>query len=386
MNSKIVLLNSYYSRRNPSGENEIFDQLTKQLRTSNPEVNVISTETDVMSKSALFRVKSAIREITGFGSSQIARKLKESKISIIHVNNLFPNISRKAILRADKPKIITLHNYRAICVAGTFSREGKFCNLCCKSPINSIRYKCYRNSFLATIPLFISRIFKLQLRFIKKMDCVVVPSNMALRIFENFGIVDKRWRVIPHLAPQFSSRSHEISKTFVFVGRLSREKGIEKLLANWPSILNLDVIGDGEINVHTLNLPRNVTLLGRLTRDELLIKLSNYQGLIFTSNAPESAVPLVVLEALTAGLPIISVEGNAVSDANSIGNFGVTISKNYDSKEILDAARNVTKYNLRFSENGLKYINKYHSQEVWMRNYKEAYSATIFHWNDSKKL
>ena len=377
---KIAMINSFYSRKYPSGENEVFTQLSKVLKYSGAEIDEILVESDIQSRQRFYRLRCSINEIFGKGGLDPRVQLGAGEHDVIHINNLFPNFERKSTELIKTPKILTLHNYRSVCIAGTLSRGGSYCDLCSVNPMNSLKYRCYRNSFMATFPLFLSRLFKQQIRFIQKMDLVVVPSKRSLEIFTKFGIANDKWRVIPHgIVPGSKVFAGEREK-FVFVGRLSLEKGLDRILRSWPSDILLDIVGDGDFDTKPYEASKNINFLGRQPRDFVVGNLGKYSGLVFASSAPESALPLVALEALASGLPIVSIEGNTVSDAIFEGEFGLVLTKNFDKQDLNMALRKVIKEFSKLSARALEYVQLHHSEDTWVSNYYSAYLEAIKNW------
>ena len=86
--------------------------------------------------------------------NELTDLLKKHKPDIVHFHSIFPQISPsayKACYDANVPVIHTLHNYRSICPGALLQRDGEVCELCLHgSLINSLKYRCYRNSILAT--------------------------------------------------------------------------------------------------------------------------------------------------------------------------------------------------------------------------------------------
>jgi glycosyltransferase involved in cell wall biosynthesis len=96
----------------------------------------------------------------------------------------------------------------------------------------------------------------------------------------------------------------------LFVGRLSPEKGILELLDGWrrasPRDLRLLVIGDGPLMSDArAHLDGSIRLLGRLPIGEVRQLMLSSRALVLPSRAYE-VQPLVLLEALAAGLPVLA--------------------------------------------------------------------------------
>lgn len=113
----------------------------------------------------------------------------------------------------------------------------------------------------------------------------------------------------------------------VCVGRLSKQKNITTLLEALPHIarkVHLDIIGEGEeraaieATITRLKL-RNVTLHGRLPREEVRHFYQHSDALIMPSIF--EAQPLVLLEAMATGIPIIGT--NVIGVGEHIENIGI---------------------------------------------------------------
>lgn len=156
----------------------------------------------------------------------------------------------------------------------------------------------------------------------------------------------------------------------IFVGRLSRNKGIEEII---NSIRKLDrekfllsIIGAGEEYEH-LNevikknkLTDNVKLLGKRDRKELKAIYSKADMLIM--NSQTEGAPMVVLEALAAGIPVVST---------NVGNISEMIIEEYNgeftdgtscmiAEKILKISKNIDSY----KENSYKSSMRYNYIEV----------------------
>lgn len=383
---KIMMINSFYSRSKPSGENELFVELYKGLLDFGVHVTPITLETDVEELKSSFKLRSAINVAIGRGGKNPIRGIDRINPDLIHVNNLFPNFSSSWIRKSDTPKVITIHNYRPICAAGTLSRNGKFCDLCIMKPTSAVRFGCYRNSRIATIPFFIGRLLRIQEKYLARFQKIIVPSQRALGIFKSVGIANSRWEVIPHSIKSSKTEIQGKTEKFVFIGRLSAEKGIENILNLWPKNVFLDVIGDGDMDKIKYLDREEINFLGKIPREEVIRSIPSYKALIFSSSSPESALPLVALECLAFGLPIISVDHNTVADAIREGGFGFVLPSNFNESELASSLDFVKENYECLSEYAKKYSRDLHSFDTWVLKYKSVYNAVIAEWKIAKNM
>ena len=85
----------------------------------------------------------------------VKRIIRENEIDIVHVHNTLSLVSPSvyyAALACGKPVVQTLHNFRMLCPAATFSRNNRICEECINKGLRcAVRYSCYRNSKMQTL-------------------------------------------------------------------------------------------------------------------------------------------------------------------------------------------------------------------------------------------
>ena len=121
---RIAVVHSYYSNRMPSGENVVVDLQVNALRRAGHDVRVISRRQEDVERSRTYPVSAALRAATNRGWGAHG-KIGDFDPAIVHVNNLFRNFGRSWAERYPSRLVVTLHNYRAICAAGTLTRDGQ---------------------------------------------------------------------------------------------------------------------------------------------------------------------------------------------------------------------------------------------------------------------
>ena len=86
--------------------------------------------------------------------ARLARRIAAVRPDIVHAHNFFPLLTPSvydACAEAGVPVVQTLHNYRTICPAATFYRDGKVCEECLHgSAWHAVRHGCYRRSRLGS--------------------------------------------------------------------------------------------------------------------------------------------------------------------------------------------------------------------------------------------
>ena len=307
---RVALVHSFYSDGEASGENQIVLQQAALLESAGFTVAVLGVDSTVLQQQSLYEVRTAWNLMRGRGAS-FHEEIKVFQPDIVHVHNLFPNISPDWISRINVPVVATVHNYRLTCANGLLFRDGQPCQSCVGNRgLAGIRHGCYRNSRLASTAVVSSR--QHAKRAYARFSIVVCPSEAVRQLLITSGMPTRNLEVLPHAVGVEVAESTGISNgRWLFVGRLSPEKGLADLLKEWPLDFQLDVIGSGDeaAALSQVDAP-SVRFLGGQSRDYVLSRMPDYEGLVFPSQCFE-VQPTVVIEAMASGIPIVALEGNA---------------------------------------------------------------------------
>jgi glycosyltransferase involved in cell wall biosynthesis len=175
------------------------------------------------------------------------------------IHNIFPAMSPvvyELALKWKMPIIHYLHNYRFSCVNGFFLNHGQPCQRCLSGNFwPAFQTACWRNSRLQSgwLGLITNRVRNLPL-FEETFRWIAI-SEAQKREHVRMGIPAERIKVIHHfLDVEAPPLPPSTSPTAIFVGRLSLEKGVEKLLEAWKRVEGgermLLIVGDGPERVN----------------------------------------------------------------------------------------------------------------------------------------
>lgn len=262
---RVVLVHNYYGSTAPSGENKVFEAEKAMLEKRGVEVETYVRRSDEIrvSEGGGLRwrkiwglVKGAMCTVANpFAARALARKIKAFKPEVVHFHNTFPLISPLALKAAHKAGckvVMTLHNYRTVCAAGVPTRDGKVCTLCLEkgSVKDAIKHRCYRGSLLATLPLAIN-VWWYRNRWAKWVDKFVVLSEFQKRKMVECGWPEEKL-VVKGNFTEVSEKpivpACERKDEILYVGRLSREKGVFTLLEAWDK-LQKSLMGGGMMHL-----------------------------------------------------------------------------------------------------------------------------------------
>lgn len=314
---KVLMVHNYYGSAAPSGENEVFEAEINLLRQHGNKVYEFTRHSDeIRSKGHWGTLKGAISTPWNqFSCNAMRKAVIERGPDVVHVHNTFPLLSPSVFYSIEKPvaRVLTLHNYRLFCPAGIPMRKGTVCTKCLdtRSSWPSIKYGCYRNSRVATLPIALSISLHRMLRtWVNKVDAFIALSEFQQELMVKSGLPEKKVYVKPNFYPGTPPvKPWQDRKPYVvFVGRLSKEKGVVTLLQAWrkwgTKAPELRLVGDGGLRSELERLARNlpVRFLGQVTSSEAQEQIACSRLLILPSEWFEG-FPMVIREAFALGTP-----------------------------------------------------------------------------------
>jgi glycosyltransferase involved in cell wall biosynthesis len=208
--------------------------------------------------------------------------LRSLRPDVVHIHNTFLMVSPsvyEACQDEDVPVVQTLHNYRLLCPASTFYRDGAVCEDCVTHGLlRSVQHACYRDSYaMSAAVALILQTHRSWQTWSTKIDAYIAISNCVKDKFVESGFSENKIHVKPNFVdPDPGERSHP-GNYALFVGRLSPEKGLSTLVQAWqrlPFAVPLVIAGDGPMR-HDLetevakNRLSMVHFAGRLGREEV---------------------------------------------------------------------------------------------------------------------
>nr|WP_246325809.1 glycosyltransferase [Actinomycetospora corticicola] len=301
---------------------------------------------------------------------------------VVHVHNLFPNFGTRWLPRWEGPLVATLHNFRPICPAGTLLRDGHRCTDCTTDPRAAVRHRCFQESRVATLPLAVAgRRGAPHHPVIARADRLITISERAAAEYRAVGVGAERLVVVPNAVPDDepgpvrSAVEHELDPRWLFLGRLSAEKGVGELLARWPAGLRLDVVGSGwlEADLRAAHADRpEIRFLGALSNVEVRTRLAGYTGLVVPSLWAEAGPPLTYVEALAAGVPVVAVEGNGAADDIARNGTGLVVGKEF-VEDLAIALKDVARDRPRLGPRARAVYEQHFSTGAWVRALTDVY-------------
>lgn len=376
---KVAFVHSFYDSRNPSGENVVVRAQIRALRTAGHEVLLVAQHTDERSHRRAYPVQAAVTTATGVGPDPSA-ELAAFAPDVVHVHNLFPNFGTRWLSRWRGPVVATLHNFRPMCAAASLSRDGEVCTRCPDGdPWASVRYACYRDSRIATLPLaWRNRRGAPHDALVARSDALVVISPRARTVYQDAGVPGDRISVVANFVDPAPRVPPAATDRWLFVGRLSPEKGLVELLEAWPHPERLDVIGDGPSMAAAVGIaPPGVVFHGTLPHDEVRRRMPGYTGLLFPSVWFEAGPTQVYVEAMAAGVPALAIQGNGTSDDISAHHLGVVVAREPTEHDIAGGLDHIRRHRGELSVRCLASFADRFSEHEWLEEILGVYRRAI---------
>jgi glycosyltransferase involved in cell wall biosynthesis len=264
--------------------------------------------------------------------------IAKERPEVAFLHNTVPLISPSAYFacaEAGVPVVQTLHNYRFLCPAGTFLRQGKICEECVTSTLfRSVWHGCYQESASASATLALMLASQRALgTWQEKVACYIARTEFARRKFIEGGLPAERIVVKPCFVHPDPGPRVGAGDTTLFLGRLSSEKGLRTLIAAWERLdgtVPLRIAGDGplreelETEVERRRIA-GVKVLGRVPDADLLAEVKRARFLVFPSEWYEG-LPLTIAEAFACSLPVVASRIGSMVELVDDGRTGLHFS------------------------------------------------------------
>lgn len=378
---RIAIVHSFYKSATPSGENVAVKAQYQALTRAGHTVDLVDCRTDEVMEQPFYKIRSALRTTTGLGANPL-RSLAEIQPDVVHLHNLFPNWASGWLRRSPFKVVSTLHNFRNSCAAATFYRDGQQCTDCLDAgPGQAVRHSCYGDSKLGSLVMAagVSNGARRDPVVMHSANLITM-SPRAKGLFERSGVPAERMTVIPNFSAPASviSRQEDLDPAeWLVVARLTSEKGVAELVSSWPDGVGLNIIGDGELREtisRSISEKQRIRLLGALPNWQVKQAMLRAKGLVFPSQCIESAPALTYVEALSCGLPVISLRGNSVGDDVSEAGCGQVL-MSWD--ELPDALTDVEHQLKAYRAAAARRYQSEFTEEVWVDRVTRLYESVV---------
>jgi glycosyltransferase involved in cell wall biosynthesis len=331
-----------------------------------------------------------------FHNPEVVRRLeryqKIGRFDLWQIHNVFPAMSPSVYGLAFKlgiPVVQYLHNYRMSCVNGFFLNHGKACTSCIQGNFTKAALTgCWHDSRLMSGWMGAVMLRVRTMGVFRKVAGWIAISEAQKDLHVRMGIPAERIHVLPHFVevrPELFVA--ERGRDVLFVGRLSKEKGVEQLLDAWKQTergeAKLLLAGEG---------PERVALENKIAAEkiggvEFLGFVAKEDQAAMWKRAAFSVVPsiwqeplgLVVFEAWERGRTVVVSDAGGLADSVEEGVDGSKVPMGEPrawasamTALLADPARCG-----RMAEAGVAKLKRDFTEEGWLRRIVGIYDGVL---------
>jgi len=368
---RILIVHNEYQLR--GGEDSVVEAEIDLLRSRGHAVDIYRQHNDALK--TMPPAQAAIDTIWSSRSvTALTEAIKQFRPDVVHFHNTFPIISPSAywaVRDAGLPVVQTLHNFRLHCAQGNYLRNGVVCEDCIGHlPWRGVAHACYRGSRAQSAVLgSMVVVHRAMGTYREKVTRYIALNAFCRRKFIEGGLPAERIVIKPNFAdfpvPQASARDG-----FLYVGRLSTEKGVESLVRGWEMMETgfLRVAGTGPEANRLDGIPR-LTALGAISGDAVRGHMACSMALVLPSICYDS-FPRTLVEAFACALPVIASRLGPLADLVEEGVTGLL----FEPGDPVDMAQRLNWAQAnpeRMAEMGHNARKKYEAEFSAERNYPQ---------------
>jgi glycosyltransferase involved in cell wall biosynthesis len=377
---RILIAHNTYQWR--GGEDIVFEQESAMLEANGFAVRRFKVDNDhirgLAGKLAAARSVIANKALV----AALCAEIDAFRPDLVHFHNFFPTLSPaavQAVARRGIPAVVTLHNYRLICAGGLLMRDCRPCEDCIShSRLPGVRHGCYRDSqigsaLVAGMAIYFRRLLD---RHPHEITLLALTAFAKSR-FVAAGFAPERIMVRGNVIADPGAGQDERERRVVYVGRLSVEKGVDTLLNAVRGLdCTVEIIGDGPERARLEAIAGdNVVFLGQQPTPVVMERVKAARLLAVPSRWYEG-FPVVVLEAMAAGTPVLASRIGSLAEIVQHERTGLLLPPN-DTAAWRDALMDLLCAKARargFGEQGRARFLEKHSTRTGIESLSEIYA------------
>jgi len=333
---RILIAHNRYQQR--GGEDAVVEEEAQMLRARGHEVHLYLRDNHDLPD--MPKAQAALQTLwSSRTTAEVGHVFEAFRPDLLHVHNTFPLISPSIYWAAAKhriPVVQTLHNFRLVCPQGLMLRDGRPCEDCVgRLPWPGVVHACYRQSRAQTGVLAAMLAGHRALgTWSHRITRYIALNKFCRDRFVAGGLPAEKIRIKPNSVDLPASPAQE-REGFLFVGRLSSEKGIEVLAEAAHAValpLPIRIAGTGPEAALVDGHP-GLQALGALSPDAVYAEMRHAKALVLPSIWYEN-FPRTLVEAFACGLPVIASRLGAMSALIEDGKTGLL----FDAGDAADLA------------------------------------------------
>lgn len=255
---------------------------------------------------------------------------ERTKPDIAHFHNIYAGLTTAVldVCRQRKlPSVITLHDYKLVCPTYLMLNHGQPCRRCSGGRFyHCLLTRCHKDSLAASFVTTIESYFNQLFGKYRQADFYICPSQFLFKTLLENGMPQEKLCCIPNgVEPSRFLPVYDDSGYFLYLGRLSVEKGIRTLIESTRDDvgMTLKVVGEGPDKENLQDLAGDsVSFEGYKSGKELERLVQGAAFVVVPSECHENA-SMVVLEAMAYGKPVIGSRMGGIPEQVVDGETGV---------------------------------------------------------------
>lgn len=326
---RILMVHNDYAKH--SGEEHAVENIAKLLQENGNDV-AWQRRTSADIKGGKAKIKAFFTGIHNPAArNEMDRYLASEKVDIVQIQNLFPHFSPavvKAFRKRGLPVVMRCPNYRLFCPTGLHLRDGVVCEKCLGPgrEIWCFAHNCMGSRLKSLGYTLRGSVARISRSLLDGVDTFVVLSEFQRQRFIANGVPEDRISIVPNFEwePPAAEGPAPKRELILFVGRVSKEKGIDDFLALAKAMPHeqFAVAGNAEeISESERKAFSNVQFLGFLKSKELDALYRKARLLVFPGRWFEG-FPNVITRAMYLQVPVIGSRLGAIPEIVSEGVTG----------------------------------------------------------------
>ncbi len=262
--------------------------------------------------------------------------LDDFRPDVVHCHNLYHQLSPSVLRPVAKrgiPAVMTVHDYKLVCPTyRLIDGAGRHCERCVEGGVtNVVRRRCQGGSRMQSAVLMAESGLHRLLGAYDPIAAFLCPSQYLADLFDRAGHGD-RVRHVPYGCELSDVEPRtEPGRGVLYGGRLSPEKGVDLLISAVARLedTTLTICGDGpsrpalEAQAAEM-LGSRARFLGHVARSELLRRVAE-TGVVAAPSVWAENQPLMILDAMACGVPVVSGDAPALREMVRPGISGSTV-------------------------------------------------------------
>lgn len=368
------------------GETESTCLIGNLLEENNIEViRYYKKNTEISNLSIFKKILYGINSIFNFKTKKEVEKIiQEQKIDFAIVHNVSPIISNSiyyVLKKNNIPIYKYIQNYNLLCLNGAMNCSEEVCRKCIKNKnFYGLKKRCYKESFFYTLIKLINKhIFDIYFKNSITTYISISDFVKSKHLYYNFTNIKTIYHFVGLINNKIQEKPHNSIKYYLYMGRLSEEKGVKTLLKVFKMLPNekLIIMGDGELVVEVQNFIKseasNIEFIGYKTGSEKEEIIRNAYCTIVPSEW-EEPFGRIVIESYRHGIPVICTDSGGLKELVSEGITGFKY-KSGNIDELHDSLmrfNNLTDNEYKvLKENCYKICKEKFSKEAYYKRFSE---------------